>query len=313
MNRRTLFTISVLTAFAAGAQAQIRIPDKMKKLTMPTAAKAPEPGGGTTPSGAGTPTVTATANGLTMEMTFCERVVMDGASKFDVKPVNPVSAFPFKGTQVNVVAFFRFTPLADPSKVMFKVKVMKNGSFEDDRDLTPQTGGKTGVAAFTLRPGNYEMILANKFDDSKEFLKNTFTVAADAVGERVSGNTKTGLGKLMVCKEVDDSWKCVGESAKWKAGQPFNFFLELPQGVTAGMTLTRWVIHKQNADGKDGAYVNDLVQDIGKPEYRKWATVEGFRMPAGKYTIYSIPETEGQTTRTGNFTKYFGKATLIVE
>ena len=73
------------------------------------------------------------------------------------------------------------------------------------------------------------------------------------------------------------------------------------------------MIHKQTSDGTDGAFVEELIQNIGEARFRKWATTEGFRYPAGVYTIYSISAAEGrQGEHSGNLKNYFAKTTLTI-
>ena len=119
-------------------------------------------------------------------------------------------------------------------------------------------------------------------------------------------------GKVSICREIDDDWKCVGESAEWKANEPFDVLFVNPKRVA--VDFIGIVIHKQEADGKDGDMVNEYQQNIGE-ENRKYATVGGnFRLPAGTYTIYIISWGKRETMyHKGNFTDYFAKTTIRVK
>jgi len=303
-------------ALACGfAAAQIRLPGNLgNKLPgkAPAKTEPAAPAAAATTAPAGSPVVKATVDGQTVQLTMCQRAAANPKVKFDVMPVNPTTTFAFRGTVTNVFGVFQFDPpLTGTTKHTIKVIAMKNGSFADDRDIEFTTGGRTGVFGMTLTPGSYELQIVNKFSQDKLYMKTRIEVSEDTVGARATDNMKSGAGKLTVCREVDDSWKCVGEATAWKANRAFNVFVELP--MPAGLTLTKWVIHKQKPDGTDGAFVDEQVQNIGEARFRKWATTEGFRLPAGVYTIYSISAAEAETTEhSGNLKKYFAKTTLTV-
>ena len=297
-----------LASFALGgclANSQVKLPNLKDKLSpKPTSASTSAPS-----SAAGT--VTGTVNGQTVLLTLCDRVSADPKSLGDVLPGNPTKTFAFKGTVTNVFGVLRFDPPAPVKNIGYKVNVTKNGSFADDRDIEWNTGGKTALFTFTMRPGEYDLEVVNKAQPDQVFIKDRFTVAADTVGERASGNIATGTGKLMVCKEVDDDWKCVGESTTWKASQPFNLYVVMP--TTIGMNLTKWVTHRQKPDGTDGEFIDEQIQNVGDKS-KRWATTEGFRLRPGTYTIYSIAATEAQTMEhSGNLKNYFAKTTLVVQ
>ncbi|MBX3299614.1 MAG: hypothetical protein KF736_09145 [Acidobacteria bacterium] len=119
-------------------------------------------------------------------------------------------------------------------------------------------------------------------------------------------------GKVSVCKEIDDDWKCVGESATWPANQPFDVLFENPKPV--GVEFIGIVFHKQGPDGKDVDFINEYEQQIGEAN-RKYATVGGnFRLPAGTYSIYVITWGKRETlVHNGNFKEYLAKTTLTVK
>ncbi len=304
--------ITMLLLATSLGGAQIKLPGNLtNKLPGKTAAKTEVKTDAT--AAAFTPNQKVTVDGQSVELTLCERAAADPKVKNDVMAVNPTTTFASKGTVTNVFGVFRFDPpLTGTTKHTLKVIANKGGSFEDDRDITFTTGGRTGAFGMTLKPGRYELQIVNKFDQAKLYMKASIVVSEDTVGARATDNMKSGAGKLMFCKEVDDNWKCVGEATKWKANQPFNTFVELP--TPAGVTLTRWVIHKQKSDGTDGAFVDEQMQNIGETRFRKWATTEGWRLPAGVYTIYSIASQQAQTTEhSGNLKNYFAKATVTIQ
>ena len=122
----------------------------------------------------------------------------------------------------------------------------------------------------------------------------------------------SGNGTLVVCKEIDDDWKCVGESAQWPANTPFNVLFSKPDPI--GVNSIGIVIHKQGRDGKDADFINEYQQTID--EKSKWyATVgETLKLPAGVYSIYIIRWDQRElTTHHGNFKEYFAKTTLTVK
>jgi hypothetical protein len=124
--------------------------------------------------------------------------------------------------------------------------------------------------------------------------------------------TAAAKGVVSVCKEIDDDWKCVGESATWAANTNFNVLFVNPTPV--GQDFIGIVIHKQDSSGKDIDFINEYQQNIGE-ENRKYATVgDNFKLAAGVYSIYIIswPKRE-LLTHNGNFTDYFAKTTLIVK
>ena len=43
---------------------------------------------------------------------------------------------------------------------------------------------------------------------------------------KTAGDPPAGQGKVSICKEIDDDWKCVGQSNEWAANSPFNVLFE---------------------------------------------------------------------------------------
>src|ERR1051325_5891085 len=77
-----------------------------------------------------------------------------------------------------------------------------------------------------------------------------------------AGNAPAPTGKVSICKEIDDDWKCVGQSSDWAAGTPFNVLFENKGPV--GVDFIGIVFYKQGADGKDVEHINEYQQQIGE-------------------------------------------------
>jgi len=124
--------------------------------------------------------------------------------------------------------------------------------------------------------------------------------------------TETPKGKVSVCKEIDDDWKCVGESSEWAANTNFNVLFV--NSVPVGVDFIGIVFHIQDTDGKDIAFINEYQQQMD-PKYRKYATVgNNFKLPAGTYSVYIISWGKRESlVHNGNFTEYFAKTTLKVK
>lgn len=122
----------------------------------------------------------------------------------------------------------------------------------------------------------------------------------------------TKAGAVSVCKEIDDDWKCVGESPTWEANKKFNVLFINP--VAMGVDFIGIIFHKQLPDGKDGDFLYEFQQQIGA-DNRKYATTEApFYLPAGTYTIYVTSwDKRDPLFHKGNFTDYFAKMTLKVK
>jgi hypothetical protein len=129
--------------------------------------------------------------------------------------------------------------------------------------------------------------------------------------DKPSTDTAAKTGKMTICDHIDDDWKCVDAVSPWPADKPFNILLELPQAIE--IDFVGFVIHKRDEKGVDTDFVNEfnlLIQ--GKA--RLFATTEGLKLPAGRYTIYGIYWDKRQVNEhTGNFKEYLGKTELIVK
>lgn len=124
--------------------------------------------------------------------------------------------------------------------------------------------------------------------------------------------TASPTGTVSICKEIDDDWKCVGESAEWTANTNFNVLFV--NSVPVGVDFIGIVFHKQGPDGKDTDFINEFQQQMD-PKYRKYATVgDNFKLPAGNYSVYIISWGKRESlVHNGNFIEYFAKTTLKVK
>lgn len=136
----------------------------------------------------------------------------------------------------------------------------------------------------------------------------TLFLAIPVVAQKAGSPT----GKVSVCKEIDDDWKCVGESTEWAANTNFNVLFV--NSVPVGVDFIGIVIHKVGADGKDIDFITEYQQNIGE-ENRKYATVgDNFKLPSGTYSIYIITWGNRETMiHNGNFKEYLAKTILKVK
>jgi hypothetical protein len=249
--------------------------------------------------------------GQGVEVTLCEKGMKEG--QWDVACAKPARTFQYLGKGYNVHATFRFNPPLTNQSPRFKVMLYKGDNltqYDEYREVDFRPGGRTASVSFTKTAGNYTFKLVNQYKDEEVALVDHFVVAPDTVGVRANGdsNLKSGSGKLMICSEIDDNWKCVNESTTWAANKTFNMYIRLPEAISG--IVAGWQIYKQNPDGTDKQLVDDFGQGTqGRAAY--WATTQGFRLPAGKYTIYSIDWTT--RTSSGDLKQYFGKTTLTVQ
>lgn len=244
--------------------------------------------------------------GQGVELTLCEKPAREG--QWDVKCEKPTVTFEYKGSVTNVAGTLRFNPPLTSRGVGFRIQVFKKGTLDGYRDITFRTGGRTAIFTMTMTPGLYTVKVVDTFDTDQIALTENFMVNKDTVGDRAVDNIKSGIGKLMVCSEIDDNWKCVNESTTWAANKPFNLYVRLPQAISG--QVAGWSIFKQLPDGTDGQFVEDLLQGTnGRAAY--WATTDGHKLPAGTYTIYSINWANRATI--GNLKSYFAKTTLVVK
>ena len=228
--------------------------------------------------------------------------------------VNPTKTFKPKGTLRNVFVLATFTPVATGARITFMItKDDANGEYVQNMDYYASPQHTTAYIPFTINtPGKYFVRMVNYYDKSQVWATSDFTVGEDTVGPRAVGNTAAGQGKVSICKEIDDNWKCVGASNEWKANTPFNVLFENP--TPSGVDFIGIVFHKQGPDGKDVEFVNDYQQNIGM-ENRKYATTgDSLSLPAGVYSIYIIAWGKRETMEhRGNLTEYFAKTTLTVK
>jgi hypothetical protein len=127
-----------------------------------------------------------------------------------------------------------------------------------------------------------------------------------------AGKPAAVQGKVSICKEIDDDWKCVEQSNQWAANSPFNVLFENP--VPVGVDFIGIVFYKQGADGKDVEFVNEYQQNIGETN-RKYATVgDQLKLPAGTYSVYIIAWGKRELMmKNGNLTDYLAKTVLTVK
>lgn len=128
--------------------------------------------------------------------------------------------------------------------------------------------------------------------------------------DTAAGNAPSG--KVSICKEIDDDWKCVGQATEWAADTPFNVLFE--NKGPAGVDFIGIVFYKQGADGKDVEHINEYQQQIGEKN-SKYATVgDMLKLPAGTYSVYIISWGKRELMmKNGNLKDYFAKTTLTVK
>lgn len=228
--------------------------------------------------------------------------------------VNPTRTFSPKGTLRNVNIVYSFPKVPTGAGVTFMItRESADGEYVENKDYAVSPQHTTAYARFTINtPGKYFVRLANYYNKSQVWAMADFSVSADTVGPRAVGNSASGQGKVTVCKEIDDNWKCVGAANEWPANTPFNVLFENP--TPAGVDFIGIIFHKQGADGKDVEFINEYQQNIG-PANRKYATVgDSLRLPAGVYSVYIIAWGKRETMEhQGNLTEYFAKTTLTVK
>ena len=129
---------------------------------------------------------------------------------------------------------------------------------------------------------------------------------------KAAGNTSAGQGKVSICKEIDDDWKCVGQSNQWTANSPFNVLFENKGPV--GVDFSGIIFYKQDTDGKDVEFINEYEQNIGEKN-SKYATVgDELKLPAGTYSVYIISWGKRELmVHNDNVTEYLAKTVLTVK
>lgn len=227
--------------------------------------------------------------------------------------INPTKAFKPKGTLRNVFVLSTFPAVPTGARITFMVtRGNADGEYVQNMDYWASPQHTTAYIPFTINtPGKYFVRMVNYFDKSQVWATTDFSVGEDTVGARAAGNTRAGLGKVSICKEIDDNWKCVGESNQWPANTPFNVFFENP--TASGVDFIGIVFYQQDANGKDVEFKNEYQQNIGM-ENRKYATVgDQLRLPAGVYSVYIIAWGKREVSEhKGNLTEYFAKTILTV-
>jgi hypothetical protein len=228
--------------------------------------------------------------------------------------INQTKMFKPKGTLRNVYVLSTFPAVATGARITFMVtKDNADGEYVQNMDYWASAQHTTAYIPFTINtPGKYFVRMVNYFDKSQVWATTDFSVGEDTVGPRSAGNTAAGLGKVSICKEIDDNWKCVGQSNQWQANVPFNVLFENPTPVA--VDFIGIVFHKQGAGGKDVEFINEYQQNIGE-QNRKYATVGNeLKLPAGVYSVYIIAWGKRESLEhRGNLTEYFAKTVLTVK
>jgi hypothetical protein len=228
--------------------------------------------------------------------------------------VGPAKTFQPKGTLRNVNILATFPAVPTGARITFLVtETDADGEDVQYVDYTASPHHTTAYAQLTInKPGKYFVRMANYFDKSQVWATADFNVGQDTVGARAAGNTAAGQGKVSICKEIDDDWKCVRQSSQWAANTPFNVLFENP--APAGVDFIGIVFYRRGADGKDVEFVNEYQQNIGM-DSRRYATVgDELRLPAGAYSVYIIAWGKREVLEhRGNLTEYFAKTVLTVK
>lgn len=228
--------------------------------------------------------------------------------------VNPTKNFKPKGTLRNVFVMSTFPAVATGARITFMVtKDDADGEYVQNMDYWASPQHTTAYMPFTINaPGKYFVRMVNYFDKSQVWAATDFAVGEDTVGPRAAGNTAAGQGKVSICKEIDDNWKCVGQSNQWAANSPFNVLFENP--TPSGVDFIGIVFYQQGPDGKDVKFINEYQQNIGETN-RKYATIgDQLKLPAGVYSVYIIAWGKRELMmKNGNLTEYFAKTTLTVK
>ncbi|MBV9926323.1 MAG: hypothetical protein JOZ96_14990 [Acidobacteria bacterium] len=228
--------------------------------------------------------------------------------------VNPTKTFKPKGTLRNVHILATFPAVPTGAKATFLINENDaNGEDVQYVDYWVSQYHTSAYAQLTInKPGKYFVRMVNTLDRSQVWATTDFSVGEDTVGPRAAGNTAAGQGRVSICKEIDDDWKCVGESSQWAANTPFNVLFVNPSPV--GVDFIGIVFHRRGPDGKDVEFVNEYQQNIGETN-RKYATVtDEIKLPAGTYSVYIIAWGKRELLEhNGNLSEYFAKTVLTVK
>lgn len=254
-----------------------------------------------------------------IDFQLCEEIKID-KTQISIQVIEtatctkPSNTFTPKGTSRNVFMVATFPPVPTGAALAFKItKNDADGEYVHMLYYTVTQHHKTAWAEATInQPGKYFVQMMNYYPPNQVWGTATFTVGEDKVGPRATGNTAAGGGKVEICKEVDDNWKCVEASNQWKANTPFNVFFENP--VAARVDFIGIVFHKQGADGKDVEFVNEYQQtSVARIESMRPSAIQ-LRLPAGVYSVYIIDWRKREVSEhKGNLTEYFAKTTLTVK
>src|SRR2546423_2392365 len=111
--------------------------------------------------------------------------------------VNPTKAFSPKGTLRNVNVLYTFPKVPTGAGVTFMItKENAEGEYVQNTDYSVSPQHTTAYARFTINtPGKYFVRLANYYNKSQIWATSDFTIGADTVGPRSTGNTAAGGGK----------------------------------------------------------------------------------------------------------------------
>jgi hypothetical protein len=228
--------------------------------------------------------------------------------------VNPTKTFSPKGTLRNVHIVYTFPKVPTGAAVTFMItKNDADGEYVENKDYQVSPQHTTAYAQFTINtPGKYFVRLANYYNKTQIWSTSDFTIGADTVGARSTGNTKAGGGQVWICKSVDDNWNCVGGSNQWQANKGFDVLFKNPTPV--GADFIGIIFYKQDASGKDVEFINEYQQNIGDKN-RMYATGGNeLSLPAGTFSVYIIPWGKRETMEhKGNLTEYFAKMTVTVK
>ena len=125
--------------------------------------------------------------------------------------VNPTKAFKPKGTLRNVFVMSSFPAVPTGAGITFMVtKDDADGEYVQNMDYYVSPQHTTAYMPFTINtPGKYFVRMVNQYNKSQVWGTAEFTVGEDTLGPRAAGNTAAGQGKVSICKEIDDDWKCV--------------------------------------------------------------------------------------------------------
>jgi hypothetical protein len=227
--------------------------------------------------------------------------------------VNPSKNLRPKGTLRNVHLLSTFPAVPTGAKITFLVtETDADGEDVQYVDYWASPYHTTAYAQLTInKPGRYFVRMVNTLDRSQVWATAGFTVGEDTTGPRAAGDAAAGRGRVSVCREVDDDWKCVGQSDPWAANTPFNVLFENPKPV--GVDFIGIVFYRRGADGRDAEFAGEYQQNIGM-DGRRYATVtDEMRLPAGAYSVYVIAWGKRETLEhRGNLTEYFAKTVLTV-